>query len=257
MDRLADYLRELQDGGRPPARPPSAEPAVDHGPQAVDRWSVGSRAASHAAPEEGAIRMAIATRQIGAVTIFSDEEKGEGGLERIFDAPRSLVWKVMTDPSHIPNWWGPRKYRTEVVEDDHRVGGKWRYVNIAEDGGRHEFFGEYLEIVPEEKVVSSFYYDVPGLNDRAMYDTLTLEDTRRRQDPDAQPLPVPVPRGRAGGDGHRHGRGRGRDLGAPGRAHRRGARRRLIQRRGRATANIADTRARRPSRTGGRIRVGH
>jgi len=121
--------------------------------------------------------MAIATRQIGAVTIYSDEAKGEGGLERVFDAPRSLVWTVMTDPAHIPNWWGPRKYRTEVIEDDHRVGGKWRYVNIADDGGRHEFFGEYLEIVPEERVVSSFYYDVPGLNDRAMYDTLTLEDT--------------------------------------------------------------------------------
>ena len=168
--------------------------------------------------------MAIATRQIGAVTIYSDEEKGEGGLERVFDAPRSLVWKVMTDPAHIPNWWGPRKYRTEVIEDDHRVGGKWRYVNIADDGGRHEFFGEYLEIVPEERVVSSFYYDVPGLDDRAMYDTLTLEDTpdgktlmrshSRFQYPEDAPMAMATGMAEGGAETWR----------APGRARRRPAR---------------------------------
>ena len=28
-------------------------------------------------------------------------------MERVFDAPRELVWTAMTSAEHIPNWWGP------------------------------------------------------------------------------------------------------------------------------------------------------
>jgi uncharacterized protein YndB with AHSA1/START domain len=42
-----------------------------------------------------------------------------------------------------------------VAEIDLRVGGKWRYVMIADGGMEVGFHGEYLEIVPDEKVVST------------------------------------------------------------------------------------------------------
>jgi uncharacterized protein YndB with AHSA1/START domain len=47
---------------------------------------------------------------------------------RTFDAPRDLVYKVMTDPDLIPKWWGPRGYTTIVDKLDVRPGGVWRYI---------------------------------------------------------------------------------------------------------------------------------
>lgn len=47
-------------------------------------------------------------------------------MERVFDAPRELVWRVLTDPDRVTNWWGPRGYTTTVEEMDVRPGGKWR-----------------------------------------------------------------------------------------------------------------------------------
>ena len=105
------------------------------------------------------------------VTRVSDRE---AELTRVFDAPRELVFKTMTDPTLIPQWWGPRKYKTVVDKMDVRVGGKWRFGNIAADGGEHWFNGEFREIVPNERVVQTFEYEpLPG---HISVDTLTLED---------------------------------------------------------------------------------
>ncbi len=104
------------------------------------------------------------------VTRISDRE---AELTRIFDAPRALVYGTMMDPALIPQWWGPRRYRTVVDHMDPRVGGTWRFGNIAADGGEHWFRGEYREIVPNERVVQTFEYEpFPG----AAVETMTLED---------------------------------------------------------------------------------
>ena len=55
-------------------------------------------------------------------------------IERIFDAPRDLVWRVMNDPDRVTNWWGPHGYTTTVEEMDVRVGGKWRFINHTTGG---------------------------------------------------------------------------------------------------------------------------
>lgn len=105
------------------------------------------------------------------VTLLSDRE---AELTRLFDAPRELVFKTMTDPALIPQWWGPRRYTTAVDRMDVRVGGKWRFVNRATDGGEHWFNGEYREIVRNERVVQTFEYEpFPG---HISVETMTLED---------------------------------------------------------------------------------
>ena len=43
-------------------------------------------------------------------------------FKRTFDAPRDIVFRALTDPSLIPNWWGPRKYETIVHEMEARAG---------------------------------------------------------------------------------------------------------------------------------------
>jgi uncharacterized protein YndB with AHSA1/START domain len=55
-------------------------------------------------------------------------------LERIFDAPRALVWKAWTTPEHIKKWWAPKPYETPEVELDLRPGGIFRMRMTGPDG---------------------------------------------------------------------------------------------------------------------------
>jgi uncharacterized protein YndB with AHSA1/START domain len=80
-------------------------------------------------------------------------------LTRLFDAPRRLVFEAMTKPEHIKRWWGclGEGYSVPVCEVDLRPGGKWRFVN-RHPQGEAEFFGEYREIVPPERLVYTEIY---------------------------------------------------------------------------------------------------
>jgi len=75
-------------------------------------------------------------------------------MTRLFNAPRHLVWEAMSKPEHIKRWWGclGQGYSVPVCEVDLRPGGKWRFVN-RHPKGEAEFYGEYREIVPPERVV--------------------------------------------------------------------------------------------------------
>ncbi|HEY3812666.1 MAG TPA: SRPBCC domain-containing protein [Caulobacteraceae bacterium] len=74
-------------------------------------------------------------------------------LVRVFDAPRELVFRAWTDPKMLGQWWGPRGFSNPVCEADARVGGKWRIVMRGPDGNDYPHGGEYLEVVPPEKLV--------------------------------------------------------------------------------------------------------
>ena len=65
-------------------------------------------------------------------------------MERVFDAPRELVWKAITEPERIPHWWGPRDIPMTVEHMDFRVGGTWRWIARGSEGDA-PFSGEYLE----------------------------------------------------------------------------------------------------------------
>ena len=86
-------------------------------------------------------------------TVTTPSER-EIKMTRLFDAPRHLVWEAMSKPEHIKRWWGclGQGYSVPVCEVDLRPGGKWRFVN-RHPKGEAEFYGEYREIVPPERVV--------------------------------------------------------------------------------------------------------
>ena len=73
---------------------------------------------------------------------------------REFDAPKHLVYKAMTTPELVKGWWHANRGKVTIVEIDLRVGGKWRYVMVADDGFEVGFHGEYREILPSERIVS-------------------------------------------------------------------------------------------------------
>jgi uncharacterized protein YndB with AHSA1/START domain len=97
-------------------------------------------------------------------------------IERIFDAPRSLVWAVFTEREHVPRWWGPHGTRTTVADMDVRPGGRWRYIHHAAPGHDVSFTGEYLEVVPPDKLVRTVVYEIGEYDGRPAVETVTLED---------------------------------------------------------------------------------
>ena len=116
-------------------------------------------------------------QQLGNDRTIAYTDGPELVFERIFDAPRELVWKVFNDPERVTNWWGPVGYTTTVVEMDVRPGGRWRWINHTTGGEDAPFKGEYLEVVPPERVVRTEIFDVPPFNEGpAAIDTMTLED---------------------------------------------------------------------------------
>jgi uncharacterized protein YndB with AHSA1/START domain len=80
-------------------------------------------------------------------------------VTRQFDAPKHLVYEAWTTPELLKRWWSARRGEMTVAEVDLRVGGAWRYVMIAHGEFEVAFHGEYLEIVPNERIVSTEVYE--------------------------------------------------------------------------------------------------
>lgn len=93
-------------------------------------------------------------------------------VERIFDAPRDRVWRALTDPELVKQWWG-RGNPLIIERMDVERGGHWRYVEHS-DHGTHGFEGRYREVTPPERLVATFEWD--GMPGHVAVQTLTLED---------------------------------------------------------------------------------
>src|SRR5690349_8177887 len=89
----------------------------------------------------------------GKTKITVDPENREIFAERIFDAPRKLVWKAWTEPERLAQWWGPRNWKTTIKEFDLRPGGAFFYVMNGPDGMEAWSRSVYQEIVPPERLV--------------------------------------------------------------------------------------------------------
>ena len=98
-------------------------------------------------------------------------------ITREFDAPRHLVYKAWTTPELVKRWWHANRGQVTIAEIDLRVGGTWRYVSVTESGMEVAFHGEYREIVPNERLVSSEVYEgIPDAEQHAALNTLTLTE---------------------------------------------------------------------------------
>lgn len=126
---------------------------------------------------EVATERAATRRNALTVSLPSDLEIR---LTRTFDAPRALVWEAMTRPEHVARWWGPRGTTSEHSATDFRPGGTWRVVLRSPDGQESPFTGVYREVVPPERVVRTFVYDVDPFRDLEAVETLTLVEHRGR-----------------------------------------------------------------------------
>ena len=100
--------------------------------------------------------MAVTSSGTATVTLPTDEQIL---ITREFDAPRHLVFRAWTTPELVRRWWHANRGDVTVVEIDLRVGGRWRYAMVTEDGLEVAFHGEYREIVPDERIVATEVYE--------------------------------------------------------------------------------------------------
>ena len=115
---------------------------------------------------------AVTSSRSAQVTLPTDEQIV---ITRDFDAPKNLVYDAYTKPELVRRWWHANRGDMQVAEIDLRVGGKWRYAMVTPDGMEVAFNGEYKEIVPNERLVSTESYEgAPGAG--ATLNTATFEE---------------------------------------------------------------------------------
>jgi len=115
--------------------------------------------------------VAKAAKGSAVVTLPSDTEIL---ITREFDAPRHLIYQAWTTPELIKRWWSANRGQVTKAEVDLRVGGKWRWGMTAQNGYAFEFYGEYREIIPNERLVHTETFS--GAPDAPALTTLTLTE---------------------------------------------------------------------------------
>ncbi len=108
-------------------------------------------------------------------TILAEPGKQELLITREFDAPRALVFKACTDPTLIPQWWGPRYLSTLVDRMDVRPGGQWRFLNRDAQGNEYAFHGVYHEVLAPERIIDTFEFEGLPETGHVTLETMKLE----------------------------------------------------------------------------------
>lgn len=125
--------------------------------------------------------MALMSSGKAKVTLPADEQIQ---ITRDFDAPRHLVYRAWTTPELVKRWWNAKRGEMTVAEIDLRVGGGWRYVMVTPDGFEVGFHGEYREIVPNERLVTTEIYE--GLPEGVSEDDAATLNTATFAEADGQ-----------------------------------------------------------------------
>jgi uncharacterized protein YndB with AHSA1/START domain len=97
-------------------------------------------------------------------------------MERVLPAPRSVVYKALTDPDELAKWWGPHGFTTSSIELDVRVGGRYRFAMQPPEGELFYLQGEFTEVDPPGRLAYTFRWEDPDPDDVETVVTLSLRD---------------------------------------------------------------------------------
>src|SRR4029078_10639835 len=96
-------------------------------------------------------------------------------ITRVFDVPARYLFEAYSKPEHLKRWFGPKGWPLTLCEVDFRVGGRYRFAMTGPSGEQNTpFGGEYLEIVPDRKIVFDNGFELPGA--RRMVMTITFDE---------------------------------------------------------------------------------
>src|SRR5688572_24369066 len=107
--------------------------------------------------------------------VSEPESQREVTITRVYDAPARLLFEAYSKPEHIKQWFGPKGWPVTLCEMDFRVGGKFRFAMTGPSGRQNTpFGGEYLEIVPNKKIVYDNGFETKGAG--RMVVTVTFDE---------------------------------------------------------------------------------
>lgn len=115
--------------------------------------------------------MATTTKGTARVTLPADDQIL---ITREFAAPKHLVYRAWTEPDLVARWWHAGHGTIDSIDIDLKVGGRWRYVMTAHAGFEVAFNGEYREIVPGERLVTTEVFE--GAPDHPALTTATFTE---------------------------------------------------------------------------------
>ena len=95
-------------------------------------------------------------------------------VARDFDAPQALVWRALTEPALLAQWWGQPGSPMGVDKHDLRPGGEWRFVERDAAGNEYGFRGVFREIEPPQRIVQTFEYE--PMAGHMLVETMTLSE---------------------------------------------------------------------------------
>lgn len=98
-------------------------------------------------------------------------------MDRVFRAPRALVWSALTEPARLAEWYGPNGFHCETEVLDLRPGGEWKFTWVGPNDIRMSMRMVFIEIDPPSRLVSEQV--MPAAPDQApeiMKRTTTLEE---------------------------------------------------------------------------------
>jgi uncharacterized protein YndB with AHSA1/START domain len=97
-------------------------------------------------------------------------------MTRVLPAPREEVWRALSDPGMVPEWFGPKGFSSPGVEFEPQVGESFRIVMQPPDGEAFHLDGEFREVEAPSRLSYTFVWDPPHVDDRETVVTLSLED---------------------------------------------------------------------------------
>ena len=112
------------------------------------------------------------TKEPAVKAVTTTPSDREIRIERIFKASRERVWKAMTTPELLAQWWG-RGNKIVIERYEFARGGHWRFVEHSQQG-TDGFEGRFREISPIDRIVQTFEWD--GMPGHVMIETMTLDD---------------------------------------------------------------------------------
>lgn len=80
-------------------------------------------------------------------------------LNHTFPVKKERVFHAWTKPEELKNWWGPDGFTTTIDEMNVEVNGAYRLNMHSPDGQTHVLTGQYLEVVPHDKLVFTWKWE--------------------------------------------------------------------------------------------------
>jgi uncharacterized protein YndB with AHSA1/START domain len=119
-------------------------------------------------------------KTVGKLQITTPSDR-EIAMTRVFDAPKRLVYRALTEPELLKRWlFGPDGWSLAVCDIDLKVGGRYRYVwRHTADGAEMGMGGVFRDVVPNERLVATELFDEPWYPGEAVTSQVLTERAGR------------------------------------------------------------------------------